>query len=53
VEDEPPAAGRGVDALVQRTEPDVSIAELVHGLHEIAASLALRVRAELPRSRSK
>jgi hypothetical protein len=35
VEDEPAAAGRRVDALVQRTKPDVSIAELVHGVHEV------------------
>jgi hypothetical protein len=35
VQDEPATAGRGVDALVQRTKPNVSIAELVHGLHEV------------------
>jgi hypothetical protein len=35
VEDEPAAAGRRVDALVQRTKPDAPIAELVHALHEV------------------
>ena len=48
VEDEPAATSRRIDALVQRTKPDVSIPELVYGVHEVDQRAAEPV--QLPRS---
>jgi hypothetical protein len=37
-----PPPGRRVDAFVQRTKPDVPLAELLHGLHEVDQRAARR-----------